>query len=213
MQGNHRVATRRIGEAVGVVTTGGDTGVLVPVEAVAGHRVGVTSTAVVDDKVEGNHRVAARSIGEGVRQVVAAGGDTSVLVPVEAVAGHRIGVTGCRGVADGELSENDSHMIVGGVFLACKAVCENIRNGVNIVEAWEAGICSRFSCEPSVTGYGDNGVPNRGSGTCLAAITTLECHISGCDMYVVLALLHLVIGIESLYHHMLGAIGHMGHIG
>ena len=49
-----------------VVAAGGDTGVLVPVEAVAGHRIGVTGAAVVDGQVQDYYGVAASRVGEGV---------------------------------------------------------------------------------------------------------------------------------------------------
>ena len=92
MQGHHRVAARGVGESMRqVIAAGGDTGVLVPVEAAAGEGCRVTRVVVSDSQVQGYHRIAARGVGEGMRQVVAAGGDVGVLVPVEAAAGE-----GCR---------------------------------------------------------------------------------------------------------------------
>ena len=67
---------------------------LVPVEVVASHSGGVTGVAVVHRQVQGNRAVATGGIGEHMRQVVAAGGETCVLVPVEVVASHSGGVTG-----------------------------------------------------------------------------------------------------------------------
>ena len=89
VQGDHTVTTIRIRECVRqVVAAGGDVSMLVPVEAVAGNGGRVARAAMVDGQVQGYHAIAAARVREGMRQVVAAGGDVSMLVPVEAVAGN-----------------------------------------------------------------------------------------------------------------------------
>ena len=85
-----------------VVAAGSDVSMLVPVEGVAGNGGGVARVAVVDGQVQGYHAVAAARVREGMRQVVAAGGDVSMLVPVEAVAGNSSGIARAA-IVDGQV--------------------------------------------------------------------------------------------------------------
>ena len=93
VQSDHRVTTSGIDEGVGVVARLRDVGVLVPCEGILRRSRSVTRIAVVDRQVQGHHAVAAVRVRECVRQIVATGGDVSMLVPVEAVAGNGRSVT------------------------------------------------------------------------------------------------------------------------
>ena len=94
VQRHHTVSTARVRERVRqTVRTGGDIVMFVPIETVAGKRRRVTRVAVAHGQMQGHHAVATGCIGECVRQVVAAGGDIRMLVPVETVARERRRVT------------------------------------------------------------------------------------------------------------------------
>ena len=102
MQGDHRVTSGSIDESMRIVARLRDVGVLVPCEGILRRSSGVTRIAVVDRQVQGHHAVAAVRVRECVRQIVATGGDVSMLVPVEAVAGNGGGVANGWGI-DGEM--------------------------------------------------------------------------------------------------------------
>ncbi len=103
LQGDHTVTTIRIRECVRqVVAAGSDISMLIPVEEVAGNGGGVARAAMVDGQVQGHHAVTAARVREGMRQVVAAGGDVSMLVPVEGVAGNSSGIARVA-IVDGQV--------------------------------------------------------------------------------------------------------------
>ena len=103
VQRHHGVAAAGVREGVRQRFGGlGDTGVLVPVEGVAGESDGVAGVAVTDGQVQGHYGVAAGSVREGVRQCFGGLDDAGVLVPVEGVAGESGGVAGIA-VVDGQM--------------------------------------------------------------------------------------------------------------
>ena len=193
VQCHDAVAAGGIGELMSqVVAAGSEAGMLIPVEAVAGHCRGVTRGAVLDSQVQRHHAVASGCIGEGVRQAVAAGGEAGVLVPVEAVASHGGGVAGVA-VVDGQVQRHGAVAAVGGGEEVRQCAAAGGEAGVLVpVEAVAShgggvtcdgkSLVHNQSTEPAVGTNGIEDVLAAGSGGGEVVSTPVNARLLGADV-------------------------------
>ena len=90
---------------MGVLAAGCDISVLVPVEGVANHSVGITGVTVIDSQMQGHHRVAPRNICKRVSRRNYWRFVVCFAVPGELVTGYRVGVA-CVAVTDGQMQRH-----------------------------------------------------------------------------------------------------------
>ena len=103
--------------------------------------------------------------------------------------------------------------VVIGLLSCCKGVVEVVINSIYIGEACKTRVGWQLACEPSVASDSDTVAGECRAVIDLAAVTASECNVSAYNMHIVSTLLYLVVGMKSLYIHMLGAFGHMSHVG
>ena len=102
-----------------------------------------------DSQVQGHHGVAARGVHESMRQVVAAGGDTSVFVPVEAAAseGRRVTICGdAIAIVHRQFAVSGIYVIIG----SFSAIVESVSEGVWTTSYFSLAAC-HIGCEALTT--------------------------------------------------------------